>query len=82
MFWKHVEPQDQLQKRSAPNLLINAISVWDTFYLSEAIIVLKKKELLKHISPFGWEEISISYRFQTILKNKITLPFSYMNKKG
>lgn len=34
--------QDQLQRSSTLNLLINAISVWNTVYLSEAIKVLKK----------------------------------------
>lgn len=36
--------QDQFQRSRALNLLINAISVWNTVYLSEAIKVLKKKE--------------------------------------
>ncbi|MFB6732452.1 Tn3 family transposase, partial [Bacillus mobilis] len=74
-FGKHGELreralQDQLQRSSALNLLINAISVWNTVYLSEAIKVLKKKEkfdeeLLKHISPLGWEHINFlgEYRF-------------------
>jgi len=74
-FGKHGELreralQDQLQRSSALNLLINAISVWNTVYLSEAINVLKKKEkfdeeLLKHISPLGWEHINFlgEYRF-------------------
>lgn len=42
----------------------------ETVYLSEAIKVLKKKErfdeeLLKHISPLGWEHINFlgEYRF-------------------
>ncbi|MCT4573037.1 transposase, partial [Bacillus thuringiensis] len=74
-FGKHGELreralQDQLQRSSALNFLINAISVWNTVYLSEAINVLKKKEkfdeeLLKHISPLGWEHINFlgEYRF-------------------
>lgn len=79
-FGKHGELreralQDQLQRSSALNLLINAISVWNTVYLSAAINVLKKKEpfdeeLLKHISPLGWEHINFlgEYRFS---KNEI-----------
>ncbi len=74
-FGKHGELreralQDQLQRSSALNLLINAISVWNTIYLNEAIKALKKKEqfdeeLLKHISPLGWEHINFlgEYRF-------------------
>lgn len=45
------------------------ISVWNTVYLSEAIKVLKKKEkfdeeLLKHISPLGWEHINFLGEYQ------------------
>lgn len=47
--------QDQLQRVSALNILINAISIWNTPYLQEAIDNLKQnytfdKSLLKHIS--------------------------------
>ncbi len=74
-FEKHSELrervlQDQLQRSSALNLLINAISMWNIIYLSEAIKALKKKEqfdeeLLKHISPVRWEHINFlgEYRF-------------------
>ncbi|KFZ32370.1 transposase [Anoxybacillus flavithermus] len=55
--------QDQLQRASALNIIINAISVWNTVYLTEAINLLKEKgdlreDLLKHISPLGWEHIN------------------------
>lgn len=48
--------QDQLQRASALNIIINAISVWNTVYLTEATKLLKekgnlRKDLLKHISP-------------------------------
>lgn len=67
--------QDQLQRSSALNLLINAISVWNTIYLSETINVLKKKEkfdeeLLKQISPLGWEHINFLGEYQ--FSKKIT----------
>ena len=44
--------------------LFNAISVWNTVYLTEAIIVLKAKrdfdeDLIQHISPLGWEHINL-----------------------
>ncbi|MFK4377052.1 hypothetical protein ABH948_002451 [Bacillus sp. RC218] len=62
--------QDQLQRSSALNLLINAISMWNIIYLSEAIKALKKKEqfdeeLLKYSSPVRWEHINFlgEYRF-------------------
>jgi len=64
--------QDQLQRASALNILINAISIWNTVYLSEAIKVLRDRDgfnedLLKHISPLGWEHINFlgEYRFNT-----------------
>lgn len=55
--------QDQLQRASALNILINAISVWNTVYLTEATKLLKQKgslqeNLLNHISPLGWEHIN------------------------
>lgn len=62
--------QDQLQRASALNIIINAISVWNTVYLTEATKVLQKKgdfreDLLKHISPLGWEHINFlgAYNF-------------------
>ena len=39
--------QDQLQRASALNILINAISVWNTVYLGEATKELKKHDALK-----------------------------------
>ena len=62
--------QEQLQKSSALNILINAISVWNTVYLNEVIKKLRDKkelneELLAHISPLGWEHINFfgEYKF-------------------
>lgn len=74
-FGKHGELreralQDQLQRASALNILINAISVWNTVYLGKATDLLRNKgllreDLLKHISPLGWEHINLlgEYRF-------------------
>ncbi len=66
------ELQDQLQRASALNLLINAISIWNTAYLEKAVEYLKSKEdinedLLKHIAPIGWEHINFlgDYTFDT-----------------
>lgn len=55
--------QEQLQRASALNILINAINVWNTVYLKEATDILKSKgqfneELMQHISPLGWEHIN------------------------
>jgi TnpA family transposase len=64
--------QEQLQRASALNILINAINVWNTVYLTEATTVLKEKglfkeELMQHISPLGWEHINFlgEYSFDT-----------------
>lgn len=65
------EMQDQLMRASALNILINAISIWNTVYLQEAVNHLKNnggfdEELLKKISPLGWEHISLlgEYHFK------------------
>lgn len=62
--------QDQLQRASALNIIINAISVWNTVYLQQATEYRKKQgklpeELLNHISPLGWEHINFlgEYKF-------------------
>lgn len=60
------------QRASAFNIIINAISVWNTVYLTEATRLLKEKgdfreDLLKHISPLGWGHINFlgEYTFDT-----------------
>lgn len=65
------EMQDQLMRASALNILINAISIWNTVYLQEAVNHLKNnggfdEKLLKKISPLGWEHISLlgEYHFK------------------
>ena len=65
--------QDQLQRASALNILINAITVWNTVYLTEATRILKakgllKEELLPHISPLGWEHINLLGEYTFDLK--------------
>ncbi len=66
------ELQDQLQRASALNILINAICVWNTKYLEKAIDYIKTQddfdeELLKHISPLNWAHINFlgEYSFDT-----------------
>lgn len=66
------ELQDQLQRASALNLLINAISIWNTTYLQKAVGHLKEmtrvnEDLLKHISPLAWEHINLlgEYHFNS-----------------
>ncbi len=71
--------QEQLQRASALNILINAINVWNTVYLTEATKVLKDKglfreELMQHISPLGWEHINFlgEYSFDISKTTNIT----------
>lgn len=82
-FGKHGELreralQDQLQRASALNILINAISVWNTVYLSQAIEFKKtqgtfKEELMQHTSPLGWEHINFLGEYKFDLKQATTL---------
>lgn len=64
--------QNQLQRASALNIIINAISVWNTLHLTKAIEYQKglgnfNEDLLHHISPLGWEHINLlgEYHFNT-----------------
>lgn len=70
--------QDQLQRASALNILINAISVWNTVYLAKAIEFKRKagtlnEDLLNHISPLGWEHINFlgEYTFNSKLPDTV-----------
>jgi len=64
--------QNQLQRASALNIIINAISVWNTLHLTKAIEYQKglgdfNEDLLNHMSPLGWEHINLlgEYHFNT-----------------
>lgn len=67
-FGKHGELrekalQDQLQRASALTIIVNAIIIWNTVYLTKAIEHLKtkqevKEKLLCHVSPLAWEHIN------------------------
>ncbi|MFE0506440.1 Tn3 family transposase [Peribacillus butanolivorans] len=56
--------QHQLQRASALNIIINAISVWNTLHLTKAVEYKKdledfNEDLLHHMSPLGWEHINL-----------------------
>ena len=57
--------QNQLQRATALNLIINAISIWNTIYLEKAIKHKKSigndinENLIANISPLGWEHINM-----------------------
>jgi len=70
--------KDQLQRASALNIIINAISVWNTVYLEKAIDYLKernvlKEELLNYISPLDWEHINFLGEYTFNIKNITSL---------
>jgi hypothetical protein len=63
---------DYIFGKSALNILINAISIWNTVYLEKAVECQKKykgidENLLKHISPLNWSHINFlgEYSFQS-----------------
>lgn len=64
--------QHQLQRASALNIIINAITVWNTLHLTKAIEHQKglagfNEDLLHHMSPLGWEHINLlgEYHFNS-----------------
>ncbi|SCC00322.1 Transposase for transposon [Bacillus mycoides] len=64
--------QHQLQRASALNIIINAISIWNTLHLTKAVKYQKRigsfnENLLHHISPLGWEHINLlgEYHFNS-----------------
>nr|WP_291350156.1 Tn3 family transposase [Desulfosporosinus sp.] len=56
-----------MQRASALNIIINAISIWNTLHLTKAVEYQKRsgsfnEELLHHMSPLGWEHINYWHR--------------------
>lgn len=58
--------EDQLHRASGLQLLISAIVLWNKVYISRAVDALRAKgvdireEYLQHISPLGWEHITLT----------------------
>jgi len=70
--------KDQLQQATALNLLINAINIWNTMYLTKAINFLEQegklnKDLLPYVSPLAWEHINFLGEYTFDLNYKSTL---------
>lgn len=70
--------QHQLQRASALNIIINAISIWNTLYLTKAVEYQKRsdsfnEELLHHMSPLGWEHINLLGEIHFNLEKMISL---------
>ena len=73
--------EEQQRKASGLNLVIGAISLWNTVYLQKAVAVMNKagvtvpEDVLAHISPLGWEQITLTgtYRFRRFVSDFDTL---------
>ena len=57
--------ENQQHRASGLNLLVTAITLWNTRYLNHAIDALRETEgvsdhLLAHLSPLGWEHINLT----------------------
>lgn len=70
--------QDQMQRASVLNILMNAITVWNTVYLSKAIEYLRERneineDLLSHVSPLNWEHINLYGHYSFDKRNITTL---------
>ncbi len=56
--------QHQLQRATSLNIIIIAVSVWNSLHLTKAVEYQKglgdfNEDLLHHMSPLGWEHINL-----------------------
>jgi hypothetical protein len=59
--------ENQRYRASGLNLVVAAISLWNTVYLEHAILALRQQRsvddaLLNHLSPLGWQHINVDRR--------------------
>ena len=57
--------ENQQHRASGLNLVVAAITLWNTVYLERALVLLTKSRpvdsaLLKHVSPLGWEHVNLT----------------------
>ena len=57
--------ENQQHRASGLNLVVAAITLWNTVYLERAVDLLTKSRpvdsaLLKHVSPLGWEHVNLT----------------------
>jgi TnpA family transposase len=58
--------QDQQYRASALNLVVSAITIWNTIYIEKAVEHLRNTgweitdKHLEHLTPLGWEHISLT----------------------
>ena len=72
--------ENQRNRVSGLNLVTAAIVLWNTVYLQKAVDVLKNRgthlpvEYLKHLSPLGWEHISLTGDYRWDLNASRDIP--------
>jgi Tn3 transposase DDE domain len=57
--------ENQHHRASGLNLLVAAITLWNTVYLERAAEIMAKSHafdpaLLQHVSPLGWEHVNLT----------------------
>jgi hypothetical protein len=71
--------EDQLHRASSLQLIVSAIVSWNTVYIERAIEMLRSKGVeipeayLQHISPLGWEHITLTGDYVWNLKQDGTV---------
>ncbi|PJN92410.1 hypothetical protein CNY89_29980, partial [Amaricoccus sp. HAR-UPW-R2A-40] len=63
----HVSTYDDQQHRAAGcNLVVAAITLWNTVYLAAAVEALRRSgvdvpdDLLRHVWPLGWDHVTLT----------------------
>ena len=69
--------ENQQHRASGLNLLVAAITLWNTRYLHRAIAALRETEavpdhLLAHLPPLGWEHINLTGDYVWSAADKVT----------
>ena len=57
--------ENQRYRASGLNLIVAAITLWNTVYIERAVTALSERgatddELLRHLSPLSWEHIHLT----------------------
>lgn len=58
--------ENQLHRASGLNLVVSAIILWNTIHITKVVDCLRRtdphfnEDLIKHLSPLGWEHINLT----------------------
>ena len=79
--------ENQQHRASGLNLLVTAITLWNTRYLNRAIAALRETEavpdhLLAHLSPLGWEHINLTGDYVCAAADEATENLTHSNPSG